>query len=534
MIMEACKNKYLAIGGASGSTKSETFALWALIKYLSNARRTLIPICSTSLKDARRRIWGSLLDFIQAVPNNLLPLKVLDSLGVIRYESPTFKGSDRASIVLVAAERKQEKQAVTKLIGMHNEEVILIADEHSELPESINEYALPGGNLSSNPKHQFISLANPLSYFDSFGKMWKPKEGWLSITAEDDKWETQYGVGIHLDGLRSPNMGPQGVIYVSPTGIPYLPTPEKIQAARESEGGENTVRFWRMIRGFICPQGSEDNIYSQVDIIKFKGDEPAVWGDGPLIRVSALDPGFTNGGDRSILIFGTFGKDKNGQLVLQFDKYVELTEDVTNRELDRSYQIAYKLKAACEAEGVSSYNCAIDSTGAGGPFCDVVGAVWGRDILRVHFGGKASELPVSTQDMTPSCDRYADRVSEIWYSGKDLLRQGQLKGIMPTMAAEMIVRKYGTTGVLKRIYAESKADMKLRMQKSPDIADAGFILLTLCRERFGLCTNPSPDPMLVPSRPVRPWREIVAQKRARLRAPINLGSRTLTGYNPEA
>jgi hypothetical protein len=476
MIEEACTQRYLGIGGAANSSKSETIGLFLFTSFLSDARNTLGVVLSTSLKEARKRIWGSIIDFARAVPN--LPIKIVDSVGIIKYLVNGQPLSDKASISLIAAERKQEKEAVGKLIGMHNQRVIVIGDELSELTESILEYAFPGGNLTSNPEYQFIGLANPGSYYDPFAKLWKPKDGWTSITVESDRWETEHGVGLHFDGMRSPNVLAGKVIY------PFLPTIEKIEDAKKAEGGENSLRFWRMIRGFMCPTGQEDLIYAESDIVKFKADEPAVWNATPVTKVAALDPGFTNGGDRTILYFGTLGVTVQGIKTLNFDHFIELIEDVTNTEENRSYQIARKLKEACEKAGVAPRNCAIDSTGAGAPFCDVVDVVWSREVLRVKFGGKASELPVSLTSPQKGFERYFDRVTEIWYSGKELLRQGQLKGISPQMAKEMTARKYGTTGAEKKIYAESKADMKLRTGNSPDIADAGFIMLTLCRERL--------------------------------------------------
>src|SRR5882724_2134866 len=145
-----------------------------------------------------------MVEYVNAVPS--LPLKVIDSQGIIRYESPTFTSSDRSSLALVAAERKQEKEAIGKLIGMHNTFVCVIGDELSELTESILEYALPGGNLTTNPRYQFVGLSNPPGYFDPFAKLWKPKNGWTSVTAEDDSWETEHGIGLHFDGTRSPNI----------------------------------------------------------------------------------------------------------------------------------------------------------------------------------------------------------------------------------------------------------------------------------------------------------------------------------------
>lgn len=525
IVEELCIHNYVAVGGAAGSTKSETCAMWLLMKYLSNSRKYLGVVMSTSLKEAKRRIWGSLIGFVNAVPNHVLPLKVLSSFGIIRYESATYVADDRACLTLVAAERSKEREAIGKLIGMHQYEVGVIGDELSELPESILEYALPGGNLSSNPKFQFVGLSNPNSYFDSFGKFWEPKDGWTSVNVDSYRWETKYGIGLHFDALKSPNI--PFIKYVTPDGVPYLPTSEKVEAAKEAEGGENSLRFWRMLRGFMSPVGQEDLIYSGPDIIKYKGTEPAIWGDTPLVRVAALDPAFVNGGDRIILYFGTIGRDKNGQLVLQYDEFIELRIDATSKE-EPAFQIASQLKTQCDKRNIPPRNVAIDSTGGGGPFCDVVATMWSPEILRVPFGGKASERPVSLTDSRPSDERYYNKVAEIWYSGKELLRQGQLKGIAPKLAEEMTIRHYGTTGAKKLIYVESKADMKLRCQRSPDIADAAFILVDLCRERFGLSFFPTPveGPH---ARPPKRWRDIGRLKRARLAIPTNLTNRPPRG-----
>jgi hypothetical protein len=531
MIYHACRERYIAIGSGSGFTKSETAGLWLFIQYLADARNFLGLFVSTSLKESKRRGWGSLCSFINAVPHNMLPLRVLES-GIIKYESPTFKATDQASISLIAWEKKQDKEAVSKAQGMHQNKVCLVIDEATELPPSVLEYALPGGNLSANPWYQVWALANPLTYFDTFAQLWKPEKGWTSISAESDIWRTQYGVGLHFDGMRSPNI--PVIKYITPMGLPFLPTQAKLDEVAATEGGLNTVRFWRMFRGFPCPTGTEDLIYSPIDIVKYKGDEPAIWGDQPLIRVAALDPSFTNGGDRTILYFGTLGRDKNGMLVLQFDDYVQLFEDVTNKTENRSEQIARQLRDQCVARGILPQHVAIDATGAGAPFCDVVDMLWSREILRVNFGGDASEFAVSMTDLKPAKERYKNRVSEIWYRGKDLLRQGQLKGICPAMAAEMSIRHYSIVGTDSLIEAESKADMKLRTAgQSPDISDAGFIMVTLCVERLGLSASLTPSQRKA-GRPTT-WAQKRQRMVARLTGPVNLGARRGNQWqNPEA
>lgn len=493
MIEEACEHRYIGIGGPASCSKSETFALWILVNYLSDPRNVLAIVLSTSLKEARKRIWGYLVNFVRAIPAPGLPLKVVDSQGIIRYTTPLWTASDTSCIALIAAERKQEKEAIGKLIGMHNNLVVVVADELSELTDSINEYALPGGNLTSNPKYQYIGLSNPNGYYDPFSKIWKPKAGWLSITVDSFRWETEYGIALHFDAMKSPNVLAGKIVYPLP-GVPgasFLPTLEKIEDAMKAEGGENSPRFWRMMRGFPCPSGHEDSIYTESDVVKYKGDSPAIWNDMPTIRVAALDPGFTNGGDRSIAYLGTIGTTTDGIRTLCFDEWKEMVVDATRT--DHSAQVAVLFRDYCVANNVAPQNAAVDATGGGEPFCDILNMIWSSAILRVRFGGKASDLPVSLTDPRLGFERYYNRVTEIWYSGRELLRQGQLKGLNPAQVREMAERKYGTTGAEKRIYAESKEDMKLRTGgKSPDIADAGFVLIALARERHGFAAAATP------------------------------------------
>ena len=490
MIEAACEHRYVACGGCAGSTKSATFAMWLLINFLADSRNTLGVMLSTSLKAARLRIWGLLVEFVTAVPS--LPLKVVESQGIIRYDSPTFKSSDKSSLSLVAAERKAEKDAIAKLMGLHNWKVIVVADELSELTDSILEYALPGGNLTSNPEYQFIGLANPPSYFDPFARIWKPKAGWTSISVESEEWESCYGISLHFDATKSPNILDSRAPYraggfMAVNSPPFLPTAQKIAEAERDEGGKNSIRFWRMIRGFPSPLGQEDQIYCSADIVKYRGDEPAIWSDQPIVRCAALDPGFTNGGDRSIVYLGTVGQTRDGVRALSFDRIVELTEDVTNKKDERPFQIAKHFMDLCVKERIRPQNCAVDSTGAGEPFCSILATIWSPLFLRCKFGGKASDLAVSMTSPLKGTELYYDRVTELWYRGRELLRQGQMKGIAPAFQKEMCARKYGTTGAEKKIYVESKADMKLRTGGiSPDIADAGFILLDLACNRLGL------------------------------------------------
>ncbi len=85
MIDCACEHQFLSVSGPASASKSETFAAWALVNYLSAPLDTCVLVTSTSLKDSRKRIWGSITDLWL---NSTVPLwgKLVDSVGMIRAD----------------------------------------------------------------------------------------------------------------------------------------------------------------------------------------------------------------------------------------------------------------------------------------------------------------------------------------------------------------------------------------------------------------------------------------------------------------
>jgi hypothetical protein len=486
MLWAACHYDTLAVAGCGSSGKTDFFAVWAIVNFLCDPINTMVLVTSTSLKESRKRIWGSIREYWLAVPG--LPGKLVDSHGVIRLDdgSGDSSYSEKSGITLIAGEKKNEREAIGKLIGMKNKRVFLIADELSELSEAILGAC---ANLGLNPYFQIVGMSNPNSHYDAFGMLAKPKAGWASVNSEESyEWETELGgYALRFDAEKSPNILEGRVIY------PWLPTAEKLDAAK-ARYGEKSVFYFRMFRGFWCPMGSEQSIYTESDITKSLADTGIVWHSG-WTKIAALDPAFTNGGDRSVVMIGKYGRSVEGRWTVFFEKYEFLVEDVTNKAEPRNFQIARKFKELCIREGIQPENTALDSTGAGGPFADIVDHTWGnREVLRVNFSGKATDRPVSANDETPSDEKYVNRVSELWYAGHEFLRCGQIRGIMPAFAKEMTARNMTVVkGSSAKIKVETKTEMKARIGESPDIADAGFILLDLVRERFGAVAQDTVD-----------------------------------------
>lgn len=473
-------NGRFLLGDFTVTHNTELFSIWVIINFLCDPANTLCIVTSVTIGTSKKKMWGKIVQYWTPCEKLGFPGKLVDSSSVIRYvdkDRVAVKG-DMAGISLIAGEKKKEKEAVGKLIGMHQERIIFCADELGELSEAVPEAAF--NNLNRGCRYfQFIGINNPASFFDPFGKFTKPKAGWESITVEDDEWETERGICLHFDTLKNPR------ITHNDTRLVWMDTQEDIDREIAIHGGKS-ASFWRMFRGFWCPTGVIEQIYTEVEIIGCKAQDKAVWLDNNLTHVSFLDPSFTNGGDRTVAYFGTLGTNMEGYKTLQYDCFYVFQEDVTNKTITRSQQCIGWWRDLCTKHNVSPRHAGYDATGGGGPFGEMVSIMFSRECYGMNFGTKASDKPCSAYDPTPCHDRYVNRVTEIWYSCKEPMRNGQIKGLSDEMIAEMCLRKKtDEKGIHLRIRAQSKKEMKLDVGNSPDIADAGLGLSELCRERLG-------------------------------------------------
>lgn len=477
MIRAALKDKYLAIGGSASSGKSHTMAAWGIVQWLCQPRDTLVLMTSTTLREARKRVWGSVMSLLSVIEG--APIKIRDSIGNAAYVDENGTLIERAGLSLIAAERSKTRDAIGKIIGIKQKRVIMIGDELSELSESILQAGLT--NLSKNPFFQMIGMSNPNSRFDAFGVWSEPKKGWESLdTQTADEWRTKWGGRyIRLDGERSPN------ILLGEVKYPWLPTAEKLEEDRVLLGAESRG-YMRMVRAIFFDSDETTGIYSEAEMAKSGALGDVDWADKPTI-IAGCDPAFTSGGDRTILFTAEVGYARNGQYVCKLGEAIHLNDDATNKAIPRTYQIVSQIIDHCKRRDISASNLAVDSTGAGAPFCDVLAGEWESSFMRVTFGGKASDKRVSMNSQLTGVELYTNRVSELWFVGKELMRTRQIYGVSSELAKEMCARNYEMvkTGSLK-VKIESKIEFKSRFGRSPDLADAAFLALDCARQRLGL------------------------------------------------
>lgn len=474
-ITNACEHTYLAVLGAANSAKTDTAALWGLVNWLADPVHTLILNTSTSLKDSRKRCWGRIVHYYTACAG--LPGRLVDSLGVIRTDDGSGVFEDSRGICLIAGEKKKEKEAIGKMIGMKQKRMIMIADELPELSPAILSAAM--SNLAVNPNFQLIGIGNFASMYDPLGEFAKPKRGYGSVTADDEEWETETGYCIRFDGMKSPNL------VLGEDKYPFLYNSKNLKKHRETYG-PNSAELWRMCRSFPCPIGNENVIYTEADLIAGQAEDPTcIWQTEPT-RVSSMDPSFTSGGDRAIQMIGRFGFCTDSVWRLKLDKTINLHEDV-GISSPRDYQIARQFRDNCVREGIMPENTAMDTTGAGSVMWSIICEEWDKRVLAVNFSGAASNLFVRANDLHTGKMAFDRRVSELWWVGREFMKYGQLRGIDPDTARELKARQYttvkGPEGL--KVSVEEKKDMKKRLGFSPDLGDCFAILLDLCRQRLG-------------------------------------------------
>jgi len=477
MIRAVLENKYVSIGGAANSGKSHTMAAWGILNWLAAPRDTLVMLTSTTLREARKRIWGSVISLLSVIED--APMKIRDSIGNVAYVNEQGNLIERAGLSLIAAEKSKTREAVGKFIGIKQKRVFLICDELSELSEAILQAGL--SNLSKNPHFYLTGMSNPNSRFDAFGNWSQPLGGWSSINPDlDDRWVTKWGgTYIRFDGERSPNILEGKVKY------PWLPTEEKLSEDRALLG-TNSRGYMRMVKAVFFDSDETEGIYSEAELSRSGAMDKVDWAGKP-IAIAGLDPAFTNGGDRTILYTGKVGYDQTGQYVCELGEAIHLNDDATNKAVPRTYQIVRQVKEACVKRKILPQDVAVDATGAGAPFCDVLAGEWSDQIMRVSFGGKASDKRVSANSKLIGQEMYMNRVSELWFCGKELVRTKQLFGIDNDLAKEITARNYEMVkGGTLRVKIESKVEYKNRFGHSPDLADAAFLCLDLARQKHNL------------------------------------------------
>ena len=461
-----CENQWVCWAGCGASGKTYAASLYSMVYFLAAPLQTSIILTSTTAKMIRKRAWPVIQDLYRTCKGGY-PAHMVDSKTTLQ----AIRGDDKHAIFAIPVLDGATSKAVANIQGIRSPRTMVIVDEATDTPEAAFEAC---SNLQKGTKEfKFLAIGNPHSKFDQHGRFSTPAKGWSSVSIEDEEWDTERGVCVRFDGLKSPNM------QAGKTKYDFLISEDQVRQAQKYDG-EDSPKFWKYTRGMWSPEGVCKTVLSESLVEKYKVMFPAVFVKKSHM-MAGLDPAF-NGGDRCVIQLGRYGDFDNGKMGISLERNEIIEIDAQSSE-PVHFQIANRVRAICEENKVKPQHLAIDATGEGGGLCDIIAKTWNPAIQRVEFGGKASERPVSPEDYRKSSDVYANKVTELWFSVRQWIINEQLRGMHHEAVIEFCSRMFDDEKRMTII--ERKVDMKARTGQSPDFADAITLVVEMARRLGG-------------------------------------------------
>jgi hypothetical protein len=468
--------------GCKSAGKTFTAGHYAFLWWLCDMENSAVMLTSTSGVMVKRRIWPVIQDLYHMAKQSAAEKfkidearvncgNLLDSQTILQRE----KGDFKRAISALSVEQGELGKTVAKIQGQHAKRIMLIVDEATDTPEAIFK-AIP--NMEGGCSDLTVLLiGNPISReLDPFDRACQPVGGWDSISIDALEWPAKGeekdlclkpGLTVNFQGWDSPN------VKAGKTIFSFLYSYENHLMDR---GKEDTIEYWKWTRGRPPPAGISNTVMDEVMIRKYDGRGKHTF----LSRatpIAALDPAF--GGDGCVLQFGLLGDLTMTKLAVQCTEMLEFKPlATTEHEID--WQIAQWVIAECKKRGVAPQFFGSDGTGIGKGVYSHLREDWG-ECIKVEFGGMASDKPASEEDPRPSFEVYDRRVTELWYSCKELLKAGQLKGLYTEAVRGFCFRTYTLKN--RKTEIQTKDEMKLKFGRSPDHADAVSILCEVARQR---------------------------------------------------
>lgn len=456
--------RVVAWTGPKAFGKTYGSGLFALTYFLASPETTCVTLTSTSKVAMGGRVWGVIRDLYSEARDpdtgHPFPWHMVTSQKILQR----VRGDEKYNIACFAVEPGELQKSIDKIKGRHTQRMLLIVDEANTTPEAIFHviHNMKGGCIDL----VILIIGNAGSYFDSHGRACEPLNGWPSVTIDDDSWKTKGvdewrlppGLCRHFDGEKSPNVIAGKTIY------PHIYSYENWIDAKKY--GQNSIQYWSQDRGFWPPEGMVNTVFSDPLIARCDGTGFLDFTSN-RVPYAFLDPAF--GGDRCCLQFADVGETESGLMGIQLRQPLYINPRVSN-ESERDYQIARTVIEECKAQGVKPAQFGSDATGIGRGVHAIIAGEWSQEIVRVEFGGRASDAPSSQADGRPSHEVYDNRVTELWFRAREFMEAHQLKGLSIEAVKQFCSREYTQKG--RKYLLSTKAECKAKLGYSPDEADS--------------------------------------------------------------
>lgn len=394
-------------------------------------------------------------------------------------------------------------------VGIHNKRVHILGDEIHLLPRAFVDSA---SNLSKCPKFLMDGLGNPNETTNALGFLGEPSnelggwEGGIDQTPGTKSWPTRMpnGIALQYPGSDSPNIFDEnGNDVPEPPPYPFLMTRQQMEDDAKIWGRDDW--HYAMMNDAKMPRGQGTRRVITRQECERKGAtlEP-FWRDTHQTKIASLDAAYRGvGGDRCVFTEMWFGKEAESNPMLS-EATPDFISQKHNEPAGRNLismvdqlvipisgekdapapedQIVTFCKSQLDARGIPYGNLYYDA-GMKTSLVQAFARAGMSSTNTVDFGGKPTENSVSAEIPTRCCDYYQKFVTELWYSVRMAIEAKQFRNLSKECMWELCAREWKHSIGSNRIEVETKAEMKEKSGRSPDLADSLAIAMFGARQR---------------------------------------------------
>lgn len=505
-LQRICENDVTVFMGSSDSNKTYVISRYVMCDWWAFSDRTLWMVSSTELRGAELRIWGKLKELFNRARDRWpqLPGTVLESKHAITSEEMSEDGSEARlltkGIIFIPCKSNNSWVGLGAYAGIKptkNGRLGHAGDEVSFMERSfLDAYS----NWYGKENFKGLLTGNPTDLEDPLCTAGEPLEGWDNWhdSEKTQEWRSKfYGAWVvALDGRDSPNVDFPG----KKAKYPYLIGPKKLEAVAITEGKDSPL-WWMQCVGKPRPGMEKLKVITRQLCESNGAFEDAVWKGTRLTQIVSLDAAYGGvGGDRCALTRIEFGEDVDGKTLLK--AYPPVLVPVTVKSIESpERQIARFSMQYCNGLGVPPENFFFDGRST---LAVILAQVWSPQVNVVDFGGTATNRPVSqdefiwdgekkTRRLKLCVEHYSKFVTELWFTVRYCIISGQLRNLPKEVASEGYKRIWRMTKG-NRIEVETKVEMKVRTNQSPDLFDSLVTAIEGARRRgFQISKLSNPD-----------------------------------------
>jgi len=479
-----CFANRLILMGCGSSSKTTCAAAYGYTLWKSRPFNSSVFLSTTSAEAGESRTWGAVKDFHKAdrykIGKRIESLHLITLDEEVRDEDGVKERDFRDVIKCINIKPGQEgKNVVASIVGRKNDIVCWICDELPFMDIGVLQARV---NLNTNPFNQFIGLGNapeegdPM-YLDAtpFGD--KFPDGWRSVDKDTHQsWPTEKGLCLYFNGSTSPNFK----AHDSTIPFPKLMNECFRQQIHSDAGGEDSPMYWKQFYGFPPTVDISDKVLTH-KLLETNGafTEP-LWIDIQQKVIAGLDLGFRADGDPSVIHFGKIGKSPNARTNLCVEPDgIPLTPRQGSKEAFEA-QIAKQVLEQCQKR--ACHDIAADVTGDGGLLVQAIEREarerkFTLNVLAVSFSGTPEDRVIIPGEKRTAKQMFDRMVAQLWVSLRVSVLNKVVFGMAPrSKSVEQLCARRMGTDEKKRQTVEKKAEMKKRIRRSPDFADATVLL----------------------------------------------------------